>query len=304
MVRKLFLIIMFMLAVICCKIAFSIAPPSYNIDRLTLFPQANSNNHSLTNSTYPKNEYIPYPVIITKESPYLKSYLDTIQNELLGLSFSPKETKEMIDAIEFRVRNNGWYINTISRAPILGINGKPLRSELTEKDLIRLGKDIDFVADVPIIVTLLGKVCYLSVSAIPIAPDGNIILVKRAIQPYQGYFTIPGGRVDSISDSFENTLKNKIKGELEEELSIRNIVDSQLTFYEYFLERAIQPNALFIFKITQYQYEQVIINKEWHDNKIKEFNKPEHYYNWLLSKQKKVSWIIIYLAKVKLLAII
>lgn len=53
--------------------------------------------------------------------------------------------------------------------------------------------------------------------------EGKILLVKRAIEPFKGYWTLPGGRIE-YGEEAESSLRREMKEELGIEARIKKLV--------------------------------------------------------------------------------
>ena len=83
-----------------------------------------------------------------------------------------------------------------------------------------------------------------------IIKDRKILLVKRAINPHQGKWQIPGGFVES-GESLEGGLKREIKEELGVDIEILDYLESFGDGYSYGVPEETTVNIYFMTKIKQ-----------------------------------------------------
>lgn len=77
---------------------------------------------------------------------------------------------------------------------------------------------------------------------------GNkVLLVKRAINPYKGYWDLPGGFVE-IGQTIESALKQEIKEELGVEINTMSFISSFAAYYK--IKHLKEEVINLIFKVT------------------------------------------------------
>ena len=76
---------------------------------------------------------------------------------------------------------------------------------------------------------------------------GEILLVKRAIEPYKGYWDLPGGFVE-IGQNLETALKQEIKEEIGVEVNSLIYFGSFISNYQ--ANKICEPICCTIFKVT------------------------------------------------------
>lgn len=91
-----------------------------------------------------------------------------------------------------------------------------------------------------------------------ISKGDKVLLVKRAINPYKGYWDLPGGFVE-LGQTIESALKREIKEELGVEINTMSFISSFTAYYQ--IKHMKEEVVNLIFKVTL-QKENFIVSSD------------------------------------------
>ncbi|KXK11806.1 MAG: Bifunctional NMN adenylyltransferase/Nudix hydrolase [Microgenomates bacterium OLB23] len=81
-----------------------------------------------------------------------------------------------------------------------------------------------------------GLHCYINpkptTAVVIFNKSGDILLTKRGIEPFKGYWDLPGGFI-TVGETIIESAKREIKEELQVDINIDNIFDAVVDEYEY-----------------------------------------------------------------------
>lgn len=219
--------------------------------------------------------------LMTEDEIVNKAHLVRIRSELEQLGIAAGRIKEVLKEVEEKL-DNGWYIAG-AKIPILADeNGVPLSSDNLPEDILE--RDYPVLGFVDVVTASCGFVSR-AVDCVAISPEGEVVMMKRANEPYNKTWTFPGGRLQRKDG---NSIKQMMH-EVQEELYLEDAPKGKLTFINKRMGFGNRNKIdFYVYQLTEQEMAQVREAKAFIDKKRASMSEDE-FDAFLRAEQKKES---------------